>query len=180
MANAKHTHTHTQTTLVYIDDLNSTWRIATRTLPFSFLASGQHLYFFPLFILLAPQTTPNIKQAHIRFIDFPLGTRRDDDAYDTRKEKYHFRTTFVLNAYHDGCTRLTTYGICMRGRYHRDREERALSSAFLGWHHGEGGGIPRPWWGLRSPPWDFRPNCPLAEPAATNPSFLLLLPYSVC
>lgn len=132
--------------------------------------------FFPfLFCWRHKQASTHTIHRHL-----PLCTRRDDDAYDTRKEKYHFRTTFVLNAYHDGCTRLTIYGICMRGRYHRDREERALSSAFLGWHHGEGGGIPRPWWGLRSSPWDFRPNCPLAEPAATNPSFLLLLPYSVC
>lgn len=56
------THTH----LVYTDDHNSTWRITTRTLPFSSLAFSQHLYFFPSFF---PGATTNSKQAHIRFID---------------------------------------------------------------------------------------------------------------
>lgn len=60
-------HTHTHTTLVYTDDPNSTWRIATSTLPFSFLAYGQHLYsFFPFFWR---HKRHHSKQAHIRFID---------------------------------------------------------------------------------------------------------------
>ncbi|KAL2289759.1 hypothetical protein FJTKL_01081 [Diaporthe vaccinii] len=68
MANAKNTNSHTHTTLVYTDDPNSTWRIATSTLPFSFLAYGQHLYSSPP-PLFWHHKRHHSKQAHIRFID---------------------------------------------------------------------------------------------------------------
>ena len=143
-------NTHTQTTLVYIDDPNSTWRIAARTLLFSFLASCRYLYFFPLFYC-SRHKQHHSKQAHIRFIDISRSAPDAMMTLTTRGKKSIISEQLCVKRLPRWMYTVDDlWNLHERPFYHRGREERALSSAFPGWHHGEGGGIPRPWWGLRS------------------------------